>query len=273
MKLNKFTPHPPTNGYVRGVIVDITPPERRRTPYGEKEQFRVVIESEVERNPGERHLVWSRSFTPSLNEKSAFRRFLNQAFGRDVVETDLDAAGELDVDALCLGHAVEMMVTREETETGAYAGISHLRPDTGPRPLRPSGRYVRRQDRAAELDPETAPDKSAAFASARGWQDVTVHVGRHAGQALGTLNAESVLRLLRQWLPGHETNPRPAPDDRRLATALREAAATLRTSPQAAASGAYRAMPKPSATTTGYTQPSLATSATAYGDRDDSPFF
>jgi hypothetical protein len=152
MKMNRtggsaFTPHPPTDGLVRGVIVDVTPPQKKQTPFGVKDVFRVVIESELERLPGERFAVWSRYFTPSLNERSAFRKFLTLTFGRDVAETDLDANGELNVDALCIGHAVQMSVVHEESGGNTYANISRIMPDQSGLPLKPSGKYIRIVDR------------------------------------------------------------------------------------------------------------------------------
>jgi hypothetical protein len=218
---SKFPPHPPTDGLVRGVIVDITPLEKRQTPFGEKEVFRVVLESEVERAPGDRCLVWSKSFTPSLNEKAGFRKFLHLAFGRDAAETDLDSNGELDVDRLCLGHAVQFSVVHEESDGSTYANICHIMPDRSNTPLQPSGKYVRKSERPARED-DTGPASRTAS-----WQTVTVHVGRCSGSRLGDLERDAVEKLLTNWLPKHQANSSPSPDDLRLASALTEAKSVL----------------------------------------------
>jgi hypothetical protein len=209
MKISKstFIPHPVTDGLVRGVIVDITPPEKKQTPFGEKDVFRVVIESELEKSPGERFAVWSKGFTPSLNEKASFRKFLKLAFG-----------GDLDVDSLCIGHAVQMIVVHEESDGNTYANISHIMPDRTGDPLQPSGKYIRKADRLA-----AAGDESARA----GWQTVKVHVGKCAGIQLGDLEREAVEKLIAHWLPKHSANPKPTADDRRLAAALEEAARVL----------------------------------------------
>jgi hypothetical protein len=237
MKLNKnnsgggeFLSHPATDGLVRGVIVDVTEPEKKMTAYGEKDQFRVVIESEVLRPDGERFHVWSKSFTPSLNEKAGFRKFLKAAFGRDVAETDADANGDLDVDGLCIGHPVQMLIINEEANGNTYANISAIVPDKSKDPLKPCGKYVRKKDRPAK-DGNAASYKKAATGgeeSAReNWQTVKVHVGKNAGVQLGDLDGDAVTKLLDNWLPKAEANPKPTADDKRLIAALNEAKSLL----------------------------------------------
>jgi hypothetical protein len=227
----KFLPHPATDTLVKGVIVDVTEPEKRQTAFGEKEQFRVVIESEVLRPDGERFHVWTKNFTPSLNEKASFRKFLKQAFGRDVAETDADANGDLDVDSLLIGHPVQMLIVHEESNGETYANLSALTPDKSEDPLTPSGKYVRKKDRPAK-DGNAASYKKAATGggeeSAReNWQTVKVHVGKNAGVQLGDLDGEAVTKLLENWLPKAEANPKPTADDKRLIAALNEAKGLL----------------------------------------------
>lgn len=156
--MQHFTPHPATNGLIRGVIVDVTPPEKKQTPFGVKSVFRIVIESELEKLPGERYLIWSKSFTPSLHERSGFRKFLALAFGRDVAETDVNAAGELDVDKLCIGHPVKMSVCHQDAPGTVWANISCIMPDESEHPLKPSGKYVRKADRWSQRQ-QTEPNE------------------------------------------------------------------------------------------------------------------
>lgn len=237
LKLNKnsssgeFTPHPATDGLVKGVVVDVTDPEKKQTAFGEKQVFRVVIESEVEKEKGgERFCVWTKGFTPSLNEKASFRKFLKQAFGRDVAETDADGEGNIDVDKLLIGHAVQMLITHEEHEGKVYANISALVPDKSGAPLKPSGKYIRKKDREKKDGAAAAYKKAGGSAeeSAReNWQTVKVHVGKNKGVQLGDLDTDAVQALLDKWLPKHEANPAPLADDKRLAVALKEARALL----------------------------------------------
>lgn len=235
LKLNKntgggeFTPHPATDSPVRGVIVDVTDPEKKQTAFGEKEKFRVVIESEIPKEGGERFCVWSQGFTPSLNEKSSFRKFLKQAFGEDVAETKADGEGNLDIDALLIGHAVQMMIVHEESDGKTYANINVIFPDKTPQALKPSGKYVRKKDRQAKDGTAASYRKSGGNeeTARASWQACKVHVGKNAGVNLGDLDAEAVEKLITNWLPKHKANQKPTADDKRLATALEEAEKVL----------------------------------------------
>lgn len=240
LKLNKntgasgeFVPHPATDAPVKGVIVDRTPLEKKQTKFGEKEVFRIVIESEVPREDGTRYCVWSQSFTPGLNEKSNLRKFLKSAFGRDVAETDCDAEGNIDIDKLLLGHAVMLMISHEEFEGRTFANISAIFPDKSGSPLKPSGKYVRKQDREQKGsgDGNAASYRKAGAGSEdsarESWQTVKVHVGKNAGVQVGDLDAEAVTKLIENWLPKAEANPKPTADDRRLMAALKEAQSLL----------------------------------------------
>lgn len=232
---SKFTPHPATDGLVKGVIVDVTPPEKKMTPFGEKDVFRVVIESEVEKAPGERFAVWSKGFTPSLNEKSSFRKFLKLAFGRDVVETDLDAGGELDVDKLLIGHPVQMIIVQEESGENIYANISHVMPDKTGNPLKPSGKHVRKQDRperGAESEKEragvTKPAQAGAATAHYGvskpdWRSAVIPSGAHRGKELRDLTNEELPKFLTQYLDWSAHQSRLAPENEALRKACLEA--------------------------------------------------
>jgi hypothetical protein len=47
-----------------------------------------------------------------------------------------------------------------------------------------------------------------------------VHVGRHAGQELRELSAESIDKLVEHWLPAAKAAPKTTADDKRLIAAL-----------------------------------------------------
>ena len=52
--------------------------------------FKIVFEVDMERDDGSRFCVWSRNFTPTLNEKSNLRKFLRGWFGRDLTKQELE---------------------------------------------------------------------------------------------------------------------------------------------------------------------------------------
>ena len=69
-KNSNFTPHPETDGPIKAVLVDVTELKKRMTVYGEKEEFRLVFETEAYDDENDRNFcIWSRGYTPSLNER------------------------------------------------------------------------------------------------------------------------------------------------------------------------------------------------------------
>jgi hypothetical protein len=227
----EFTPHPPTEGVVKAVIVDVTPLKTVQSEFGEREVFRLVYETEVKDDEGRRHCIWSRPYTPSLNEKANFRKDVKKLMGRDLTPTEL---GEFDTEGL-IGMGAKLIIQHEDGKDGKnYAVISFLGPDKDKETLTASGKYTRVKDR---------PEKdSAAAGSAAGyrkapaakedegradWQKCKVHVGKHAGVDLGDLAEEAVEALIEHWLPTFNANPKPKADDKRLAAALKEVATLL----------------------------------------------
>ena len=215
-----FTPHPETDGLVKAVIVDVTPPKTVETPYGPKEKFRIVYETEMLREDGSRYCVWSPGYTPSLNEKSGLRRDLRRILGRDLTAQECD---EFDTESL-VGKGVQLIVQHDQRGEKTYANIAHICPDKG-KALVPCGKYTRVQDRET-ADGEKAGYRRAEQSDEAGrdeWQKCKVHVGKHAGVDLGDLDEDAVRRLIEVWLPKHEASAKKSADDKRLAAALAEA--------------------------------------------------
>lgn len=219
-----FEPHPETESPVRAVIVDITPLKTRQTQYGEKEEFRLVFETEELNEEGNRWCLWSRGYTPSLNEKAAFRKDLKKMMGRALTAAELE---EFDTESL-IGMGVKVMVEHAHSEDGTktYANIPLFQPDKTP--LKPSGKYVRNRDREqkpvggdGQASYRNAP-KAAASEGRADWQKCKVHIGKHAGVDLGDLDEEAVTALIEKWLPKHKETAKPKADDKRLAAALDE---------------------------------------------------
>lgn len=234
-KGGNFQPHPETDSPVKAVIVDITPLKKRETNFGTKEEFRLVFESEEKKEDGERYAIWSRPYTASLNEKAAFRKDLKKILGRDLTAQELE---EFDTEEL-LGLGTKLMIEHAHSQDGTqtYANIAMIRPDD--KPLKPSGKYVRVQDRDNDGSPESnggspeqgskssyrkAPDAEEAR---EGWQKTKVHVGKHKGVDLGDLDADAVEALIEKWLPKHDANEKPTADDKRLGKALHTVKALL----------------------------------------------
>ena len=105
---SNFEPHPEADCI--GVLVDVTPLKRVETSFGPREVFKLVFETNVLRDDGRPHLVWSRSFTPSLHEKAAFRAFLKQWFGRDLTAKEL---AEFDTESL-IGRTAKLSIVHND---------------------------------------------------------------------------------------------------------------------------------------------------------------
>jgi hypothetical protein len=220
----EFTPHPETDGMVKGVIVDITPLKEVDTQYGAKEVFQIVYETEIENDEGKRFCAWSRRFTPSIGERSNLRKELKKIIGRDF--TPLELKG-FDVEAL-VGFGVNLIIQHEIGTNGStYATISFIAPDKSGSPLVASGAYTRVKDREVkdyQSKPSAPAPKQAPAPRAVGWQSALVHVGRFKGKALGDVPEDGVSALLDHWLPTADIT---SVDDAALAKALKELAVIL----------------------------------------------
>ena len=212
-----FTPHPETDGPIKAVLVDITEPKKRMTQYGEKDEFRLVFETEaIDEDNDRRFCIWSRGYTPSLNEKSALRKDLKKMMGRDLTANELD---EFDLEDL-IGHGIKLIIQHETKDDKTYANISFMAPDKD-KALKPSGKYIRIRDREADGSKPPAPEAE----SPTGWESIVVHIGKYKGKSLGSVDEAGVSALLANWLPKAVAGGKP--DDAALVAGLLELQALL----------------------------------------------
>ncbi len=214
---SKFEPCPEFTG--RAVCVDVTPLRKQQSQYGERDVFRVAFEVDLQKEDGSRYAVWSRGFTPTLNEKSSFRKFLKSWFGRDLSATELK---EFDTETL-LGKPAQVVVVHETKDNELYANIAACTPHKTGEALTPSGKFVRGKDRQQAEPASGGGYRRTEQPSGNGPIDhgaVKVHVGRYAGIELRDLNLEAVQALCAKWLPTVKANAKPTADDKRLIAAL-----------------------------------------------------
>jgi hypothetical protein len=216
---SNFSPHPETDGPIKAVLVDVTELKKRITAYGEKEEFRLVFETECEDEENDRRFcIWSRGYTPSLNEKAALRKDLKKIMGRDLTKLELD---EFDLESL-IGHGVKLIIQHEHKDDKTYANISFIAPDKD-KALKPSGKFIRQRDR--DRDTDAPAEQTEAKAEASGWESVIVHVGKYKGKALGEVDEVGVASLIDKWLPKAKADGKA--DDAPLVAALTELADIL----------------------------------------------
>jgi len=216
-KNTAFTPHPETDGPIKAVLVDITDLKKRITQYGEKDEFRLVFETEVMDEENDRRFcIWSRGYTPSLNEKAALRKDLKKLMGRELTAAEL---GEFDLEAL-IGHGVKLIIQHETKDDRTYANISFMAPDKD-KALKPSGKYTRIRDREVE----GGEGNSEAKAEESGWETIMIHIGKYKGKLLGEVDEAGVATLIEKWLPKAKADGKA--EDAPLAAALTELSALL----------------------------------------------
>jgi len=200
-KQSNFTPHPDTDGTpIKAVIVDITELKKRQTAFGEKDEFRLVFETEAfDAENDRRFCIWSRGYTPSLNEKAALRKDLKKMMGRELTSAELN---EFDVESM-IGFGVKMIVQHEHKDDKTYANISFIAPDKD-KALKPSGKYTRikdREEKSGSYDRADRADDGGTEPAASGWEAVVVHVGKHKGKKLADVDEAGVKILIEKWLP------------------------------------------------------------------------
>lgn len=199
----------------RGGIVDVTPLRKQQSQYGERDVFKVVLELDLLREDGTPYYVWSKNFTPTLNEKSNFRKFLRGLYGRDLTKQEME---DFDTEAL-IGKTAQLVIVHEFKDSETYANIAACTPDKSGTPFKASGKYVRVKDRPpkdgngyrrAEPVGENSDDLGAT----------KIHVGKCKGLEVRDLAPEQVGALSENWLPTAKANAKPTADDRRLIAAL-----------------------------------------------------
>ena len=230
-------------GMGRGVLIDITPPEEVESTFNGKVKKRTVFKMVFELSPedfgtrsnGAPYSVWSRTFTCSLDERSALRPFIESMLGRKLSSQELLG---FDSESL-MGTAVRIVVVHNPSRDGSttFANIASIKPykaeENGGKPAYvASGKYVRKQDRAQ--DGEAQGGASAAFRKADkpegaerdSWMKCKIHVGKFAGSSLGDLDEEAFMALYTKWrvmkLDDFDQGHRLSADDRRLIAALEE---------------------------------------------------
>jgi len=217
---NDFVACPEFTG--KGVCVDVTPLRKQQSQYGERDVFKIVFETNVEKDDGSPYCVWSTNFSPTLNEKSGLRKFLRGWFGRDLSKAELE---DFDTETL-IGKPAQLVVVHQHKEGKVYANIAACTPDKSNEPLKVSGKFVRAQDRVKDGG-QNGGNKQGGYRRAEQPAEagnehasVKIHVGKCKGLELRDLAPEQVQALIANWLPMAKATAKPLADDKRLMAAL-----------------------------------------------------
>ena len=213
-----FEPCPEYTG--RAVCVDITPLKAYETQYGVKQKFKIAFELDLidkSRNPVQPWVVMTAPMTPSLHEKAGLTRFLKDWFGRPLTAEETN---NLDLDGL-IGRPATVVIVHEKSQDGTktFANIKLIMPHKHGEALKPSGLWVRLEDRPPKEDDKVTIVTPATAAPVK-LADVKVHVGKFKGVPLSELTSDAVRGLAEHWLPKAKVNSGKTPEDIMLIAAV-----------------------------------------------------
>jgi len=213
-----FEPCPEYTG--RAVCVDITPLKAYETQYGTKQKFKIAFELDLidkSRNPVQPWVVMTAPMTPSLHEKAGLTRFLKDWFGRPLTAEETN---NLDLDGL-IGRPATVVIVHEKSQDGTktFANIKLIMAHKAGEPLKPSGLWVRLEDRPPK-DDDQVKIVTPATADPVKLADIKVHVGKFRGTPLSELTSDAVRGLAEHWLPKAKVAPGKSPEDIMLIAAV-----------------------------------------------------
>ena len=216
-----FTPCPEYTG--RAVCVDITPLKAYETEYGTKQKFKVAFELDLldkTRNPVQPWVVMTAPMTASLHEKAGLTKFLKDWHGRTLTAEETTS---LDLDSL-IGRPATVVIVHEQSQDGTktFSNIKLIMAHKSGEPLKPSGLWVRMQDRPAKDDQvkTVVPDGTTTRPPDLG--ATKVHVGKFKGTAISELADAAVQGLAEHWLPKAKVSAGKSTEDIFLIAAITE---------------------------------------------------
>ena len=206
-----FTPCPEYTG--RAVCVDITPLKAYETEYGTKQKFKIAFELDMidkTRSPVQPWVVMTAPMTASLHEKAGLTKFLKDWHGRALTAEETTS---LNLDSL-IGRPATVVIVHELSKDGTktFSNIKLIMPHKTGEALRPSGLWIRMEDRPPKDDDQVKTVTPATAAPVK-IADVKVHVGKFKGTAISQLTDDAVRGLSEHWLPKAKVSPGKTPDD------------------------------------------------------------
>jgi hypothetical protein len=206
-----FTPCPEYTG--RAVCVDITPLKTYETEYGPKQKFKIAFELDLldkSRTPVQPWVVMTAPMTASLHEKAGLTKFLKDWHGRALTAEETTS---LNLDSL-IGRPATVVIVHELSKDGTktFSNIKLIMPHKTGEALKPSGLWIRMEDRPPKDDDQVKIVTPATAAPVK-ITEVKVHVGKFKGVPLSELTNDAVRGLAEHWLPKAKVSPGKTPDD------------------------------------------------------------
>ena len=214
-----FTPCPEYTG--RAVCIDITPLKTYETEYGTKQKFKIAFELDLQdksRTPVQPWVVMTAPMTASLHEKAGLTKFLRDWHGRALTAEETTS---LNLDSL-IGRPATVVIVHELSKDGAktFSNIKLIMPHKTGEALKPSGLWVRMQDRPAKDDQGKTVVPDGTTPRPVDLSATKVHVGKFKGTPLSELADSAVKGLGEHWLPKAQVNAGKSPEDKQLIAAV-----------------------------------------------------
>ena len=157
--------------------------------------------------------------TASLHEKAGLTKFLKDWHGRALTAEETVS---LDLDSL-IGRPATVVIVHEKSQDGSktYANIKLIMPHKHGEALKPSGLWVRLEDRPPKDDDQVKivrPDGSTNRQTDLG--KTLVHIGKFKGTPLSELTSDAVRGLAEHWMPKAKVAPGKSPEDIMLIAAV-----------------------------------------------------
>ena len=214
-----FTPCPEYTG--RAVCVDITPLKTYETEYGTKQKFKIAFELDMidkTRTPVQPWVVMTAPMTASLHEKAGLTKFLRDWHGRALTAEETTS---LNLDSL-IGRPATVVIVHELSKDGAktFSNIKLIMPHKTGEALKPSGLWVRMEDRPPKDDQVTTIIPDGSTKHVPDLSATQVHVGKFKGVPISELTDAAVQGLADHWLPKAKISPGKSPEDIQLIAAV-----------------------------------------------------
>ena len=216
-----FSPCPEYTG--RAVCIDITPLRAYETEYGTKQKFKIAFELDMidrTRTPVQPWVVMTAPMTASLHEKAGLTKFLRDWHGRALTAEETTS---LDLDSL-IGRPATVVIVHELSKDGAktFSNIKLIMPHKTGEALKPSGLWVRMEDRPPKDDQVTTIIPDGSTKRLPDLSATQVHVGKFKGVPISELTDDAVQGLAERWLPKAKISPGKTQEDIQLIAAIVE---------------------------------------------------
>ena len=214
-----FTPCPEYTG--RAVCVDITPLKAYETEYGTKQKFKIAFELDMidkTRNPVQPWVVMTAPMTASLHEKAGLTKFLKDWHGRALTAEETTS---LNLDSL-IGRPATVVIVHELSKDGTktFSNIKLIMPHKTGEALKPSGLWIRMEDRPPKDDQVTTITPDGSTKRSPDLSATKVHVGKFKGVPISELTDDAVRGLSEHWLPKAKISPGKTQEDIQLIAAV-----------------------------------------------------